>query len=296
VKDKIRQRTLEAYKLETNLMKKIIALAVAAAISAPVMADLTIGGSMRYQVDNGANTAADETDATTNRVLVSFAGSSTAESGLFVAADGTAQIAGGDTTQDGGVTMTIGNPMANVVLGAGEANAVYTDGGADTFRVAADDVQVRVVGRDDSNVILNITAVEGLTLQAMTQINEDNNRVMGAYDFGMAKVGLGYDDGANGVDVTSVDVSADLGGVAVGVSHASYDNANDDNSTAVRAAYMGFAVAFEAHERAGVDYDNWMANYAVANVGGLEGLKLTVGAGGSDTQDTKAGLRLDYAF
>jgi len=290
-------------------MKKIIALAVATAISAPAMADLTIGGSARYQVDNSAG---GDVDTSTNRVLMSISGSSTAESGLFVSAGATLQVFGaraeadatdtdldGDLVgRDGDLAITIGNAAANIVLGDAESAGVYTDGSADTFRSAPDAVSGRAVGRTNNNVLVNITAVEGLTAQLSTELNNSNNRVVLGYDFGAAAAKVGFDSRDGGDSGYQIDVSSSIAGVAVGVSHATLDNATDDNSTAFRASYMGFAVALETHEQNNVDVDNWMANYAVANAGGVEGFTVTVGAGDSDVagSDVNYGVRFDYAF
>jgi hypothetical protein len=296
VKDKIRQRTIEAYKLETNLMKKIIALAVATAISAPAMADLTLGAAARYQVDNSAGV---DTDTATNYVDLKIAGTSTAESGLFVSAGATIRVTPAATAKDGDVKMTVGNAMAKVSLGDVESAGVYTDGSADQFRVGQAAVQARVTGRNNNNVVVDVTAVEGLTLQASANMLDSSTRLVAGYDLGMAKVALGLDS-ADGAAVTSdamqLDVSTTVGGVALGLSHASVDNATDDSSTAIRAGYMGLNVTFESHEVANVDYDNWMASYAIANAGGVEGFTVTVGAADSDTTEANYGVRLDYAF
>ena len=282
-------------------MKKIIALAVATAISAPAMADLTIGASGRYQIDNGANatTNTDDTTATTNRILVSVNGSSTAESGLYAAVGGTMELTtAGGVGQDGGVTFTIGNEMANVVLGRGESAGVFSKG-PDTFMVGGTGLQERVEGREASNVIVNVTAVENLTAQVAGNLNNDNLRLVLGYDFGAFAVSAGIDnadDASATVDATQVKVTTTLGGVGLSASHESQDNATDDNFTAVTASYMGFGLGFMNSEVNNADEDAVYGNYAIANAGGLEGLTVTVGAGSADDLDTKYGVRLDYAF
>ena len=285
-------------------MKKIIALAVATAISAPAMADLTIGGSARYQVDNGAGT---DTTTDTNRILLSVSGSSTAESGLFVSAGGTFELTGaGATGQDGDMAFTIGNDMANVVIGDAESAGVYTDGSGDQFRVGGTAAQGRVVGRTNENVLINVTAVEGLTAQFSTELNTDNNRLVLGYGFGGINASVGVDMGDEdngGVDATQFNVNTSIAGATVGVSVADADETTataTEKSTAVYGSYMGLSVAFEAHELVdGTETDNWMASYSVANPGGLEGLTVTVGGADSDlatVEGANFGVRLDYAF
>ncbi len=285
-------------------MKKIIALAVAAVVAAPAMADLTIGASARYQIDNGANTAADETSATTNRILVSFAGSTTAESGLFVSAGATLQIAADDATNDTGVdgnnNIVVGNEMANVALGYTESAGVYAKG-ADAFRVApAAGLQERILGRHSDTVILNVTAVEGLTAQLTGYLTNDSLRAVVGYDFGSFAVKAGFDNADDdlgaGEDAMQLMASTDLGGVAVTASYADMD-ATDAQFVNVGASYMGFSLNYETAEVAGgADSDALYGAYAVANVAGLDGLNVTVGAGSADNADTKVGVRLDYAF
>jgi hypothetical protein len=347
VKDKIRQRTIEAYKLETILMKKIIALAVAAVVAAPAMADLTISGSARYQVASGtytpavaaptaaavaaANAAATDIcdaggivegpcgvpayvagnpvpastagfGAETNRVLMTIAGSSTAESGMFVSASATIQMVGAaaDTGRDGDTAVTIGNSAANVVLGAFEPAGAFNSG-SDAFQNSAlADVEggEGSLSRDRSmqNIGLNVTAVEGLTFQVSTDVDtQDVVRVVAGYDFGAATVTVGHDSDKNGDDLTSITAGTTLGGAAVNVS---YGKQGDASSLNVNGSYMGFSLAVQRDDTGAADEQEVYGSYALANPAGLEGLTVTVGAGGSDFNgvDTRYGVRLDYAF
>ena len=277
-------------------MKKIIALAVAAAVAAPAMADLTIGASARY---DARSTNGGDFGVGTNRVLVSFAGSSTAESGMFVSTAATLQLIGGETntgTTDGDNAITLGNAAANVVLGAFEPAGAFSSG-ADAFQngAAVAGYEGGLRAREHNNIGLNVTAVENLTFQVSTNLNDaDDVRTVVGYDFGAAAVTAAYesvDAGDNGFTVTA---STDLGGVAVA---ASYGKQGDDKSTNVNASYMGFGIAFQSDESATASEDEIYGTYAVSNVAGLEGLSMTVGAGTSDAQDDNTyGVRLDYAF
>jgi len=347
VKDKIRQRTLEAYKLETTLMKKIIALAVAAVVAAPAMADLTISASARYQVDNGTHTTASngtaavadtrvpltatagqtltanqalgntqvvaagtpatgaanaDTAVPTNRVLVTVAGSTTAESGLFVSTAATLQMTGAaGVSRDGDNAITIGNPMANVVLGAFEPAGAFNSG-ADAFQnsavISGDNTPEGANRtREMTNVGLNITAVEGMTLQLSTDMDsQDDYRLVAGYDFGAASVTAAMTAIDAGDNQSSITASTELGGVALNLS---YGKLGDAKSTNINASYMGFSLAVQNDEAAdGTDESEVYGAYALANAGGLEGLTVTVGAGQSDVNnvDTRYGVRLDYAF
>ena len=283
-------------------MKKIIALAVAAVVAAPAMADLTIGASARYQVDNGANTAADETSATTNRVLVGFTGNTTADSGLFVTAKATLQIAATDATNaattDGDNNITIGNEMANVALGYTETAGVYGLG-VDAFRVAPGTVQERVLGRHSDTVVLNVTAVEGLTAQLAGYLTNSSTRLVLGYDMGSFAVAAGFDNGDDTIgamDAMQLKATTTVSDVALSASYAQHDNATDDDFVNVGAAFMGFSINYEKADVANVSSDGVYGAYKVADTAGLTGLTTTIGAGSADGQDTKYGVRLDYAF
>ena len=278
-------------------MKKIIALAVATAISAPAMADLTIGASARYQADNSAATQGDF-DASTNRVLVSVSGSSTAESGMFVSAGATLQMTGeAGVSRDGDNAITVGNAAANVVLGAFEPAGAFSSG-ADQFQhggtVASEEGNLRA--RNMNNVGLNVTAVEGLTFQVSTDLGaEENIRTVVGYDLGAVAATAAYEaiDGAD--NFFSVTAGTTVGGVAL---NASYGKQGDANSTNLNASYMGFGLAVQNDDNGTTDEQEVYGSYSVANAGGVEGFTVTVGAGDSDADgvDTRYGVRLDYAF
>ena len=292
-RDKIRQGTFEAYKLEKILMKKIIALAVATAISAPAMADLTIGASSRYQLDNGGA----DTAATTNRTLVSVSGSSTAESGVFVSAGATLQLFGtnGSAGVDGNNNIVIGNEAANVAFGATEAAGVYSKG-TDAFRVApAGTLQERVEARNSNAIVLNVTAIEGVTAQLSGNTTNSNMRLVLGADLGGVALSAGIDSGevaAN--DAYQLKASASVADVAVTVSYADMD-ASNTNFVNVGAAYMGFSLNFEQSDVAGTTSNATYGAYSIANAAGVDGFNVTVGAGSADSGD-KMGVRFDYAF
>lgn len=287
-------------------MKKIIALAVAAAVAAPAMADLTIGASARYQMDNGTYTAAtttaaastSDTAASTNRVLVSFSGSTTAESGLFVSTAATLQLAGAATSTDGDNAITIGNDMANVVLGYFEPAGVFSSG-ADQFQNGAFNAgyEGSLRTREANNIGVNVTAVDNLTFQVSTNVDsQDNIRTVVGYDFGAFAVKAGLDSYDGAKNGTSLSVSTELAGVALA---ASMGERGAAKSTNINASYMGFGIALQNDETSSTAKEKEIyGSYSVANAGGVEGFTVTVGAGDSDATgvDTRYGVRLDYAF
>ena len=303
-------------------MKKIIALAVASVVAAPAMADLTISASARYQIDNGTYTAAapavasdltttpitlgtaavaesnSDTAASTNRVLVTVAGSTTAESGMFVSATSTLQMTGAaGVSRDNDNAITVGNAAANVVLGAFEPAGAFNSG-ADQFQngAAVASTEGGLRARDMQNIGLNLTAVEGLTAQLSTDVDTtDDYRMVLGYDFGMVAATLGYESVDGGDNLTSLTVGTTLGGVAV---NASVSDQGDASSTNLNASYMGFGLAVQKDDDGANDEQEVYGSYAVADAGGVEGFTVTVGFGDSDADgvDTRYGVRLDYAF
>jgi len=268
-KDKIRQRTIEAYKLETILMKKIIALAVAAVVAAPAMADLTIGADARYQLDN--------TGASANRVNVVIAGSTTAESGMFVSAKSVLNLTGtAAAAQDGDNNIVVGNAAANIAFGATESAGVYSKG-TDAFRVRAAEekglLQERVQARASSNIVLNVTAVEGLTAQLSGNVEDDSFRTVLGYDMGVAAVKVGIDRAGN--DTTAVDAyqlmaSTTVADIALAASYANMDFAAEDVTYVnLGASAMGFSLNWERAEGDGESNDGIYGAYTISNTAGL---------------------------
>ena len=277
-------------------MKKIIALAVAAVVAAPAMADLTIGADARYQLDN--------TGASANRVNVVIAGSTTAESGMFVSAKSVLNLTGtAAAAQDGDNNIVVGNAAANIAFGATESAGVYSKG-TDAFRVRAAEetglLQERVQARASSNIILNVTAVEGLTAQLSGNVEDDSFRTVLGYDMGVAAVKVGIDRAGN--DTTAVDAyqlmaSTTVADIALAASYANMDFAAEDVTYVnLGASAMGFSLNWERAEGDSEANDGIYGAYTISNTAGLEGLTTTIGAGSADNADSKYGVRLGYAF
>jgi hypothetical protein len=288
-------------------MKKILAIAIATAISAPAMADLTVGGSARYQADTGTN---GEMSATTNRVNVTIAGSATAESGAFVKATSTLNMAAADSglsapAQDGDNSVTIGNADFNVVLGAFEPAGAFNSG-VDAFQRGADNAGYEggLRARSSNNIGLNVTSIEGVSLQISTDVdNQDDVRVVAGTTFGGVAVTAGLassdDNSAAGFGLTA---GTTVGDVALNVSYAKADN--DDSSFNVNATYAGFTLAMQNdNDESATDKTEQevYGAYVISDAAGLAGLNVTIGAGTSDSvttteEDTKYGVRVEYSF
>jgi hypothetical protein len=276
-------------------MKKIIALAVAAAVSVPAMADLSIGAGARYTVKNSG--------VTDSRVNVTFSGKSTAESGVFAAANATLQLAtAGTVGQDGDRNIIVGNEMANIAFGATEPAGVYSKG-TDTFRVApvltGSELQERVLGRVNENIVVNVTAVEGATIQFAGNVEEDDMRVVLGTSMGGVAVKAGIDmasSDASTSDAYQLMASTSVGGVGVAVSYESQDDALANSFANVGASYMGFSLNWERAKNNNGSADGLYGAYKVADTAGVPGLTTTIGAGSADNADSSYGVRLEYAF
>lgn len=287
-------------------MKKILAIAVATAISAPAMADLTIGGSARYDVSDS-----DGTTATAGRVQLAVSGSAEGANGAYASYGAAINLNMGgldELTATTGtnyspenvsfddVTLTIGNEMAKVQFGEFEMQKAFNNG-ADTFAptvtvVGYENSDVR--GRDSGNVQVTFNVAD-LAVTAGTRIQDaDADSQIGvAGTFGGVSVAAVFDqnnDGAdNGIALTA---GTTVEGVAL---NASYADRGAAESVNVNASYNGFGIAFETTNDGSTEEDTTYGTYTLADVAGIAGASVIVGGGSSDTAD-KFGVRLNYAF
>jgi hypothetical protein len=280
-------------------MKKILAVAVATAISAPAMADLTIGASTEYNLYD-AGTGAEQT--VENNITVT--GGATAENGVFAKAF----IEIESTSTDGGVStfevddnyLTIGNASANVTVGQfGTSNAF--NAGDDSFAPEATITGYTAKGLDDAgdqDIALNVTAIEGLTLQISGNLSDANNNDMRG-TASLAAGGVTLAATVQSSDTASEDgyalsAATSVSDVAVSASYATNDQ--DAKSIAFTAGYDIFSVAYVRNENSsGADEAIYYTNVALGNMG-LEGLSVDVGFGGGADVDTKAGVEVIYSF
>jgi hypothetical protein len=281
-------------------MKKILAIAIATAISAPAMADLTIGGGARYNVVD-----TDGDVATDGRVTVTVAGSATGDNGAFAKYNLTVQANQGGTDialEDN--FLTIGNEMVTVKLGEFEMTKVFSSG-ADTFQAAASAGAAgyensAVFGRDTRNMEVLFSAA-GADFGFGTRIDdaEQNAQVSAKTTLGTVSVGAVYEiANASANDGITLNASTTVEGVSL---NASYGKNGDNKSTNVNAAYAGFGVAYQIDENgtASAEEKSLYGTYTIADVAGIAGASVIIGAGSAETTATsqdKFGVRLNYAF
>ena len=281
-------------------MKKILAIAVATAISAPAMADMTISGNARYQADSGTN---GEMAASANRMNITVAGSAQSESGNFVAVTSTLNVsAQAVVAQDGDNSFTVGNAAANVVLGNFEPAGAFNSG-ADAFQNSTNaGYEGGLRDRETNNIGLNVTAIEGVTLQVSTNVdNQDDVRIVA----GTTMAGVSVTAGIASSDTAAaagfgLTVGTTVSDVALNASYAKSDA--DASSFNLNASYAGLTLAMQNDDNgAGLEEQEIYGAYAMADAGGIAGLTVQLGAGTTDSEaaaaeDTRYGVRLEYSF
>ena len=276
-------------------MKKILAIAIATAISAPAMADLTIGGSARYDL-----TDTDSVTDSAGRVALAIAGSTEAENGMYASYASTVLLGfDGNVTNDT-ASMTIGNASASAQMGYFDTYKAFNVG-SDTF-VPADSVTGysapadRAKDATDNNIQLTATVAEGTNLIVSTKVSDDEQNVAVAVTTSVSGVSIGaqYDSaaGSNTDDGVLFTAGTTVEGIAL---NASYAEAGTAKSTNVNAAYNGFAIAVARDEDASTDETTVYGTYTLADVAGIAGASVIIGGGSNDTGD-KMGVRLNYAF
>ena len=282
-------------------MKKLLAVAVATAISAPAMADLTIGGSTEFNLKSENSTTTH--DVETN---VQFTASTTADNGMFVkafveieASEGSATVNGIDTDDN---YLQIGNAAANVIVGE-KAASVAWKGGDDSFQATQTTSDTLYTAKNlDSlttqDTILNITAVEGLTLQVSGNAATSGSDTMGVY---AAYTAGGFTLAGNVVssdtateDGYALSASTTLGEAAVAVSFASNDA--EDTGVALNVGFGAFDVTYARFDDK--DSGDETSFYGAYNVGdlGLSGLNIDLGAGSGSDRETLMGVEVTYSF
>ena len=270
-------------------MKKILAIAVATAISAPAMADLTIGGDAEYvlsAVDGSDATSAVETN-------LNIAASTTSESGLTVGAFTQIEATGvdGQTVQLDDIYLTLGNAMATVTLaerggfatkdafalGADTAAQISSYGASTTERkadVAVDftvaDVAVQVAGN-----IGNSTGTEK-SIHASTTVGD-------------VSVAASYEDFDTGTGF-AVSASTVVSEVTLGVAYAADDS---DNATSVLSAAYGDLTVQYANGEGATDASDIYGEYKITLA---PGATLKLAAGNYDGDTSKVAAKINYAF
>ena len=298
-------------------MKKILAIAIATAISAPAMADLTIGGSMDYRLQSTDGDLASGMESN-----IDFNASSEADNGMFIKAyiqleqwnaDGTmgANAAQGVDVDDNFIEL--GNATASVKLGSFVVPGAWATGD-DDWQVApaagdryqghnmwlgngfgAEPVDTRATA--DAQVTLNVT--EGVQVVYSVALDsgatDDAYQLYASADLGGVVVKAELEDtGATAADEGfAVSAATTVSGVALNVSYAK--NEADTSSAKFMASYNGFELNVQNDDyAAGTDGEtSYFGSYKTALP--MAGASLTLGAGAGEDSDT-FGARIDYKF
>jgi hypothetical protein len=270
-------------------MKKIIALAVAAVVAAPAMADLTIGGGAEYKLSLADGDASNSLE--TN---LDVAASTTSEGGLTVSAftqfEATSNGDASTALDIDDIFLNIGNGMATVTVSSvgGFANKDAFSLGADTA------AQISGYGAStqerNMDTAITVTPVEGLTVQLAGSLSDaqDGYSVYAGYSAGGVSVAASMEDG--GTDATTgygISASAALGEFTVGVDYAANDNSED--MTVLKGAMGAISLAYATD---GTN-DDIYGEYAAGEI--APGAALTLAAGSYES-DSKVVAKLAYTF
>ena len=278
-------------------MKKLLAIAVATAISAPAMADLTIGGSADYRAES-----TDGNMVSTLETNLDFTASTQAENGLFAktyiqvesfdAGDAGTQIDIDDNY------LEIGNASASLKVGGFAVMSAWATGDDDwqvdnTGNYAGHGLWL-ANGTQDAALTLNV--VDGVSVQYATTLDStdtDAYQLAATVVAGGVTVVAEYEDA--GTDATkgfAASVSTTVSDVAVNVSYAK--NEADTSAAKFMVGYNGLELnVMNDDTSAGANETSWYGSYKMALP--VAGTSLTVGAGASDASDT-FGARIDYKF
>ncbi|NRQ01709.1 porin [Marinobacterium sp. xm-d-530] len=287
-------------------MKKILAVAVATAISAPAMADLTIGASTEY------NLASEDSNTTQSiETNITATGTATSETGLFVKAFIELEaIDAGDASNALDIDdnyFQIGNAAAALTVGQFGTKRAFKEGD-DSFE-AANVVTNKLTAAEvfkgnsdddagDAEFALDITAVEGLDLQISGNYTSDtdtDSNIYAAYTFEGVTLAANMQTSEVAADEGyAVSATTTLGGATVSVSFA--DGDADNTATGVTANMNGFDVTYVRFENA--DGESETSYYGAYNVGdlGVTGLNIDLGAGSGSDRETKMGVEVSYSF
>ena len=282
-------------------MKKILAIAVATAISAPAMADLTIGGNAEY---NLKNIDGGSTDGTTSALETNLTvtGTSTSESGvtLTVFTELEATAAGSTAIVADDLYMEIATATAGVKLGDFGLNTAFSHGAdmaAPTATVSGFDADSEDDPEDAADVALTFD-LSGVTVQYATSIETADTETSNLYVGGSLG---GVDLAANYQKVEGTDASTGFAvsagtsfeGVAVKASYAKSET--DVTTVNFNGSYMGLSLAVETNDAGATDATTYYGAYTIGDLG-IPGAAFTVGAGGGDAAGDIVAARINYAF
>jgi hypothetical protein len=282
-------------------MKKLLAVAVATAISAPAMADLTIGGNAEYNLKNIDGGSSDGTTSALETNLT-VTGTSTSESGvtLTVFTELEATAAGSTAIVADDLYMEISTATAGVKLGDFGLNTAFSHG-ADmaqpTATVSGFDADSEDDPEDAADVALTFD-LSGVTVQYATSIETADTETSNLYvggSFGGVDLAANYQkvEGTDALTGFAVSAGTSFEGVAVKASYAKSET--DVTTVNFNGSYMGLSLAVETNDAGATDATTYYGAYSIGDLG-IPGAAFTVGAGGGDTAGDVVAARINYTF
>ena len=281
-------------------MKKILAIAIATAISAPAMADLTIGGSADWTMlssDGNVDTAIE-----TN---IDVKASAEAANGLFVKYVGQIEMINADQAATANPEVDdnyiqVGTADAYLTAGNFVGAGVYVAGN-DDYMQGANSYKGATLERA-GDLALNVNA-SGVSLQLAVNADENDTieegfyRLVATTTVGAVKLGASYEKGETtaAVETTGYAVSAatSFEDVAVAVSYAEEDNSGASTST-INVGYKGLDLNVASDDTGSATETHYYGSYNLGDMG-VAGAKFIVGAG-ADDDASKFGVNVQYAF
>ena len=277
-------------------MKKLIALAVAAA-AMPAMADISLSGSTRVEyVDNDSTTEISRSDLDLNITATSEMDNGVAVKTSFQADD-----------DDTSANITLSGAFGSLSIGDADMGGALDSVDGAAVGTARDDLSAGT-GTDADVKYTLPTIVDGLTLMASwasddtTLATGGHTSVAAKYTTGGLTVFVGQDNydtaGTDSDDATGYGVSYSMNGMTIG--YGASDDEDGVETTAVALGYtMGnLALAYnsqEAEDAAGATTADQSTISAEYNMGG--GVKAYVSSNSNDHTDTDtARVGLKFAF
>ena len=265
-------------------MKKILAIAVATAIAAPAMADMTIGGTViagYSAADDGAN----ETGGFGfDTAAITISGTTTTDSGLTVSAS---MGAGGLTRGAGDVngensTLKIAGDFGSVTAVAANAGSAISGVAADAENLSEEVANYGAADSDFEELTYAAPAMGGVTLSATrgevadaavgAGDNQTYFKYRATYAFGAASGMVDYTDYTyNTNSRLRATMSFDAGVAKLGLGYEDKDNVGTEWAAGVTvpagALSVSAAVAHSENEAGTTERDGWSVG-ATYNLGG----------------------------
>ena len=238
-------------------MKKIIALAVAAVVAAPAMADMTIGATVAAGYTNTsyeapatpATSTAFATAADTDNggfgidtASVTIKGSETLENGLTISgAMGMGGLNRGTGTVDGeNANLTVSGDFGSIAVNSGRGGSGISGVAGDAENLTGEVANYGAGDSDNEGVKLTLPAMGGVTfaINASETVglgDGDDGRTLGyiaSGKFGPVSVGADYYDFKSG-GRTRINLGVDLGAAVVKLGHESRDNRGSEMAVGV---------------------------------------------------------------